>query len=366
MNNQISLDLENSSLSQLPVMVNFNDVRNLVRFLKRKPEGFSIIEINDIFLRRLLDSSKLMAYEEWGLINNENNSIYLSGLGLELAKCSDLEARNFQKILHKIEPYLSAIEWISQQNKNIFVYLEILDFWKTKYPTLLINKDNVISENIVMSFFNLCHYSELGVATIGRKSHLTRLNVDTAEIIKFLSRSIDKTAENPSKINNNGISNGNGSFKTQFLDRRKISNKQKKIKFFLSANENSELLSSIEELFDISEVEFEVVIRQQNETYGLWQNHQKMKSCSAAIIIADDRNQVLCSGNHRINEQLLSEIVATYTYFDSKVIFLWNGKFCPQLPVEGIKMMCLKAKKLDWDNGMKIGRIIKDFKQQTL
>lgn len=346
---------ENTVNNCLPATVNFNDLKNFTRLLKRKPEGFSVTEVTDAFLRRLFEPYKLSAYEELDLITTKNNLVTMKPLGLELAKCGDEEAKVYRKILIQLSSYRETLKWISNQEKSLFCYTELVDFWKEKFPDLISNPDEKTSEGIALSFFNLCHFAELGLAIVGRKGQQTRLNVDQNQLRNFLNEQTGNNfSQNLTDSNNQNSQNGN--FQKNF-----DSHNNKPTKIFISANEMSETVSSVKSLLELSETDWEVNIR--SESLLSEKTIQTMRQCSAAVIIADKQGQVLCNGNFRVNDGLLSEIVAAFAMFESRVLLLWQGENVPYIPLNGLKILCLKNKNPEWKTGLEIAQILKEFKK---
>ena len=196
------------TIVSLPILVSINDLRNVVCALKKKPQGISIVEITDIFHRRLFEPCKLMAYQTWGIINYQNNVISLSDLGWQLADFIKSEANIYRVVLKNFSPYFSTLQWISQLESNLVISDIIINFWNENNLNLQTNIEDKVLENSVLSFFNLCHAAELGIAVVGRKGQPTRLVLDQGSLTKFLNNSneFQTTLSINSSQKNNGIS----------------------------------------------------------------------------------------------------------------------------------------------------------------
>ena len=64
----------------LPMLATAGDVREVVRLLKRKAGGITIIEGMDA-IKRVFDPRKVAAYEYWGLVTRKGDRLSLSALG---------------------------------------------------------------------------------------------------------------------------------------------------------------------------------------------------------------------------------------------------------------------------------------------
>lgn len=350
---QKSFQTTDSALVSLPLSVSINELRNVVGFLRNKPEGLSLVEITDIFRRRLFDSFKLAAYETWGIIKNKNNLICLTPQGWKLAAYLDKEADLYREILRNFLPYHKSLEWVWELNTELVTYSEITEFWKQKKLAQFPTNNEKVCENSVVSFFNLCHAAELGISAIGRKGQPTRLLTNRGELRKYFNNSDDTAFEN--------LQNQKSVLPKSTVEKQNNfdSNNQKRL--LISCEKDSPLFPSLRDFLEIADIQYEMVIRSMDEMLPSDKTQELMRNCSSAIIIANEKSQVLCSGNYRLNDRLLSEIVATYTLFNSKVLLLWQGSFLPNLNFKGLNTICLKSAKLDWETGIKIGRIIKQF-----
>lgn len=346
----------NSTAALLPVPVNFSDLRNLLRLLKKKPEGVSVVEVTDFALRRLFDPCKLLVYEKWGITNTHNNFISLGNAGWELAKCSESEARIYRKILRQFPPYHDVLKKLSEERKIIVTYTEIVAFWKENYPNFLVERNEKSQENLVITFFNLCHFAELGMATLGRKGQPTRLSIDLGELRNHLENQVELSPGAAVKKRQNGHnSSKTGIFTNNFISKNPT-------KIYLSFNEESEIILSIQTLLEFADVEFETVIRSKSETLLSEKNVRVLRNCSAAIIVADEQSQMLGGGSYRLRDSLLSEIVAAYAMFEGRVLLFWIGSSVPKINLNGLKISNIKSNNLSLETGLEVGRVIKEFK----
>src|SRR5215213_9302655 len=70
----------------LPVLPTAGDVRELVRLLKKRAAGMTLVAAMNSEQKRIFDPRKLAAYEFWGIISRDGERIRLTALGAEIAR----------------------------------------------------------------------------------------------------------------------------------------------------------------------------------------------------------------------------------------------------------------------------------------
>src|SRR5215216_5458649 len=65
----------------LPILATANDLREVVKFFKYKPNGVSVVEVMNAEPRRVFDARKIAAYEFWGIISHSEDRLQLTPLG---------------------------------------------------------------------------------------------------------------------------------------------------------------------------------------------------------------------------------------------------------------------------------------------
>jgi hypothetical protein len=82
----------------------------IVRFLSRENDSIRISELQTAEPRRVFEPHKLAAYEVWGIIVRDENSIRLSKLGGELAKRNTFDKQIYRQTLSNLPQYRSAVK----------------------------------------------------------------------------------------------------------------------------------------------------------------------------------------------------------------------------------------------------------------
>ena len=119
--------LQIESRANLPLSATPNDLRNIIRFLKQRPDGVSIIEALGEVKKRLLDASKIAAYEQWGIISRQGDWLKLSSLGWEFSRKLGLEADLFRTILDQLEPYRTMLEHACLQHLSLIAHDDVVN-----------------------------------------------------------------------------------------------------------------------------------------------------------------------------------------------------------------------------------------------
>jgi len=333
----------------LPLSASISDLRNVVCWLKKKPHGISVVEIRDIFRRRLFEPCKLMSYEAWGIVNYQQNVISLSELGWQLANSLNSEAEIYRMVIKDFEPYFETLRWIAQLEKNLVISSQVISFWNQGNFTNLIDKDDKVCENSVISFFHLCHAAGLGIASVGRKGQPTRLELDSDELFLFLKDSSSPRRKKPVLRHSdspNQVSSRLAATPTQLL---------------VSCGNLADFSPSIREILEITDIPYQLQIREDSDNLLSIKTHEAMQNCTAALIIANEKGQVRGNGPNRLNDRLLCEIVASYALFETRVLLIWQGSSPPLIPLKGLIITCLDTE-FDWPAGIELCRKIKELK----
>ena len=195
----VPLDIDtDAAAGSLPIMATANDARELVRFLKRRPNGVTVVEAMNAEPRRIFDARKIAAYEFWGIIRRENERLTLTDLGEGLANALEPECRMHREILRRVPAYQTALKSIFEERLDIATHLDVLQFW-SKLPTAGSERsDPQDMEAAVVCFFSLCHAAELGTSTVGKRGQPARLRVDMEQVSRFLSEEPGPSTAAPS------------------------------------------------------------------------------------------------------------------------------------------------------------------------
>jgi hypothetical protein len=302
----------------LPILATANDLREVVKFFKHKPNGVSIIEMTNAEPRRVFDARKIAAYEFWGILTRADERFQLTALGEELAKNTEAECQIHRRILRGVPAYRRAIEWIHAQSLKIATYLDVANFWQLSGEDLDLSPQ--IGENIeavIVSFFSLCHAAELGTATVGKRGQPARLSVRLDQLKAFLD-SADEAVEtlSPTVFTQQSV----------FRFDPTAAAAENIAVVYISAGQRereSTNLRAALELADFASIAFGAA-EFENGFLPLAQR-AAMKQCQAAIFLLDEADCRERDGRIMLRCDRVTEISVAQALFGERVILLWNS-----------------------------------------
>ena len=83
---------DDMQLMKPPRLATANDVRELVQYLKRFPDGINLYDVPQPTKKRVFYPTKIAAYESGALVNVRRNRIALTPLGWKFARSLEPEA----------------------------------------------------------------------------------------------------------------------------------------------------------------------------------------------------------------------------------------------------------------------------------
>ena len=338
----------------LPILATANDLREVVKFFKHKPNGVSIIEMTSAEPRRVFDARKIAAYEFWGIISRTDERFQLTPLGEELAKNTEAECRIHRRILRVVPAYRRAVEWIFEKNLKIATYLDVANFWQFSGDDLdlsPVSEENI--EAVIVSFFSLCHAAELGTATVGKRGQPARLSVRLDQMRIFLDSTEEafETASPPPVFSQKSV------FRFDKATDENIA------AVYISAGrrerESSNLRAALE-LADFGSIAF---------GSGEFENgflpldrRAAMKQCQAAVFLLDESDCHEKNGKPALRCDRVTEISVAQALFGDRVILLWNsnGKMPTIFREAGFNAM--RGDVADWESNVRLVKSLKSLK----
>ncbi len=337
----------------LPILATANDLREVVKFFKHKPNGVSTIEMTNAEPRRVFDARKIAAYEFWGILARDNERFQLTALGEELAKNTEAECEIHRRILRVVAAYRLAVEWIYGKNLKIATYLDVANFWQMSGGDLDLsprNDENI--ESVIVSFFSLCHAAELGTATVGKRGQPARLSVRLDQMKAFLDAPTEAVETvSPTVFNRQSI------YQPDKIAGENVSS------VYISAGkrmrESANLRAALE-LADFASIAFGA----ENFENGFLplSNRAAMKQCQAAIFLLDEKDCREQDGKIMLRCDRVTEISVAQALFGERVILLWNSN--EQMPSvfgqSGFNAM--NGDVTDWELNVKLVKCLKSLK----
>ncbi len=347
-----NLDDTRMPATALPILATANDARELVRFLKKRPNGVTIVEAMNAEPRRIFDARKIAAYEFWGIIGRENDRLVLTPIGEELAEALGPECRMHRDILHRVPEYQTAIESIYEEGLDIATHLDVLRYWSDMNavpPSFNGNAHDL--EAAVVCFFSLCHAAELGTSTVGKRGQPARLRVDINQVANFLTG--DQT---PSASIH--ISGGREPFRHV---RPPIGLPIRQVLVSTSGpRKDVEHLNSLLALagFENRTVDFAV-----SENGLLPSNDlEEMQKCQAGIFVFSPLDCVKKKdGTFSLRHEWITKVSVAAALFDWRILLFWNGELPPpeELTTSGLRIA--SKEELDWEASLGLVNQIKEL-----
>ena len=323
----------------LPVLATANDAREVVRFLRKRPNGVTTVEWMNAEPKRIFDARKVAAYEFWGIVQRENERLTLTQLGQSLADALEPECRLHRDILHRVPAYHAAIRNIYDEGLDIATHPDVLRCWSELRSTALLESDNAQDmEAAVVCFFSLCHAAELGTATVGKRGQPARLRVDMEQVARFLSEEADPAAAVPA-----------------------VRKRETPSRFSFAGNAITKVLIStggigrsvdhLDSLLSLAGFESRAIDCSYLDN-GLLPNDElsEMQQCQAGIFVIGPNN---CTkrkdGTYSLRHEWITKISVAAALFDWRIVVFWNGKLPPPDEVSSCGIRLVSSEDLDWE-----------------
>lgn len=377
---RVSTSAEDSEVAALPMLATAGDVREVVRLLKKRRGGVTIIEGMDA-VRRIFDPRKVAAYEYWGLVTRTNDRLRLSALGWEFARKLEPEAQLFRAMLGATLAYRSALEWVFEQNLEIVTDADVAAYWLEHSAEVFLTGNQKTIEGNVVCFFHLCQEAELGMATLGKRGQPTRLRVDREELAAYIAgRAQLLPDDSPNHIAAESANEKSAPLihEPSFQDSSiKAAPPQQaagttptsaggKMRVFISRREDAELVAQVQLTLEVAEIESEVCCRDERGGGAALVSDEiicAMRRCDAAIIIVGSEDcHVDDVGNTVLKESLLMEIAAAIVHYNRRVILLWDESVAQPDCIRDLCRCEFAGRGLTWDSGLQLLKALKNFK----
>ena len=362
-----SPEADEQEAAALPMLATASDVREVVRLLKKRAAGVTIIEGMDA-IKRIFDPRKVAAYEYWGLITRTNDRLRLSALGWEFARKLEPEARLYRNILDRTLAYRSALEWVYGQNLEIVTDASIAAYWLEHPAEVFLTGNQKTIEAAVTCFFHLCQEAELGMATVGKRGQPTRLRVDREELAAYVNNVHRTLPDNPSSIGAPEEQAGGAqpaSTISELPPRPQAAQAAAaKPRVMVSRRNSVEWAHQIETILEVAGIESEQSLRADGGAQELVPDElfQALRRCDAAIIIvtaADCHENA--PGEIVPEESVLMEIAAALVHYDRRVILLWDESVPVPSRLGQLCRCSFAGDQLTWDNGLQLLKALRNF-----
>lgn len=362
-------DAAQEASASLPLLATATDVREVVRLLKRRAGGVTIIEGMDA-ARRVFDPRKIAAYEYWGLVERAGDRLSLSALGWEFARRLEPEAQLYRMMLNTTLAYRTALEWMFGQKLEIVTDADIAACWLEHPAEVVLASNQKTIEGNVACFFHLCQEAELGVATVGKRGQPTRLRVDREELAAYISHRsslmLDDCHATPAPDEHTNERRA-PVFIPSPATQTTTTLVNEKMRVLISQSREAALVKQVQATLEVADIESETSLRANEADDGAQfvpdELCQKMRRCDAAIIILhQDDCRTNDEGKTLLGESLMMEIAAATVYYNRRVILLWDERVVAPARLHELTLCEFSGEQLTWDSGMRLLKALKNFK----
>jgi hypothetical protein len=356
----------------LPLSATANDVRGVVQYLKKRPEGVTLGEAVDALKKQVFESSKIVAYETLGLIMKSGDRLKLDALGWRLARILEPESQVFRSMLSQIEPYRAVLDWARGQKLDYLIHQDVADYWRNNYPEALGINTPKMTESSVICFFQLCQAASLGTHIIGKKGQPTRLRLDRDELVAYINADPFIHLETPSEqtlqreITGQNATPGNASHNHGVTAPWSLNHGKARV--FISFGGDGELARQLHSALDLADIEAHISERAETGRESLLPpgSVELMRRCnSSVIIIGKDDYRENAAGECLLEETLQIEIGAALVLYDRRVLLLWREQVDVPLNLNGMRHCHLNGDAMTWDEGVQLVRAVKTLSRPS-
>ena len=334
------------AVMSLPVLATAADVREVIRFLKRHPEGITAIQAMDAFRKRIFDARKVSAYEFWGIVVRSADRLKLSPLGWDLANRLNPEVEIYRTVLDNTEPYHAGLEWIQQRNLELVTHLDIGNFWRAHHAHVIEGDSEEHLEAYAASFFQICHAAEVGTLTIGRKGQPTRLHVYPQELKSYLNKAETAVSELAQQLS---------IAPTKSQERIHQPRTPARLpRVLISHHQKSDLIKHVTDALELADFQYETLDR----VDGIDQSLVALKRCEAGVLVIAKED---CDENGGLNDLTLIQIGAALMQFEQRLFLVVNkGVLLP----DSLRTLprCEMEGEITWEVVVRLVKSLKQFK----
>jgi hypothetical protein len=346
----------------LPLLATANDLRELIRYLKKQPEGVTIVEALGEVKKRILDPRKISAYEAWGVVNRAGDWLSLSPLGWEFARKLALEAALFRSILDRIESYRSVLEHAHSQQLKLITHEDIARFWRTHFSEALDLHQPKTVEGNVISFLHLCQAAELGSLTVGKRGQPARLRVDGEELEVYIRARWEPAGleQAPSEAGPRPATRT-----VRLVQSAPLSAAAAPLRIFLSLHPAHKNAAQLQSLLALVGIESELLERGAGASLTMSESaFATMRRCDAGLFVVTVADCVPGeNGNLVLKPEVQAEISAAYLFYNRRVLLLWEQDIPFPSDWQNLQHCLFAGDDLTWEEGLQLTKSLLQLRQ---
>jgi Predicted nucleotide-binding protein containing TIR-like domain len=349
----------------LPVMATAGDVRELVRFLKKREAGITLVAAMNSEQKRIFDLRKIAAYEFWGVISRDGERIRLTALGREIARRLEPEARVYRSVLDNIVCYRSVLEWVFRQGLDLVTHLDVAAYWQEHYPQAVDEHDEKNTEGSVVCFFDLCRAAELGTMTIGKRGRPARLHIERKELSEYI---LSGGAAPSVEMFSGQLIEEDEAPAQPFQQRPETEHKpgptsQARPRLLISHGQRMKVIEQLRVALELAGIESETVERAPAASGPVAEHTlEAMRRCDRAVIVVTGEDCAAdAAGRASLKEDLLVEIGAAFVFYDRRVVLLWDEAVPVPRNLHNLTLCRFAADKLTWEDGVSLMKAMRSM-----
>ena len=344
-----------SQKATLPLLATANDLRELIRYLRKHRDGVTIVEALGEVKKRILDPRKISAYEAWGVVKRDGDWLSLSALGWEFSRKLGLEAELFRAILDRVEQYRCVLEHTHAQQLKLITHEDIARFWRTHYTdTFDLHQPKTVEGNVVC-FLHLCQAAELGSLTVGKRGQPARLRVDSEEMAVFIRSQWDTPQpETGVKAEVRPV---------RLLQPVAPIAETRRLRVFLSLHPTHKNAAQLQTLLDFVGIESDLLERGATPTLPMSESaFAMMRHCEAGLFVVTAEDCVRDEhGEAAVKPEVQAEIRAAYLFYNRRVLLLWDESIPVPDDWQSLQRCSFAGGELTWDTGLQLTKALLNF-----
>ena len=350
------VEVPESGLTQkLPFSATANDLRGVIQFLRKYPDGVTLGEAIECMKKQIFEPLKIEAYETLGITARLGDRLMLTDFGKCLSEKMQFDVAAFRCLINRVEAYRGVLTWNCQQKSDFLYHRDVADYWQKHYSDVLGINTPKMTEANVACFFQLCQAAGLGTFIMGKKGQPSRLRFDRDEVVSFLASAVEVESSDHLTQYESSLTR---------IPKINSSSSVERMRVFVSASADDEIAEAVVTALRL--IDFEVRLNKRrrvssepipNQTVHL------MRECAGAVIVISKRDLKTLDSGGAIDDSTQMELVASFVLYDGRVVLLLEE----DLPIMKFKFAELaecgySGSTLTWKAAAELMRAVKHFK----
>jgi hypothetical protein len=333
-------------LNELPVLATASDLREVVRYLRKRPGGVFVHEEWDKGRKRLFHRKKVAAYALLGMTCGGGDSVELSPAGLDLADSLESDAREFRWLIDRVPLYRAALEQARGQRLDVLTAADVLRFWGERRPESFYHDDDA-RRGAVISFFSFCQAAGLGTTTLGKRGHVTRLRIDIEELEGFLDERLEPRQCQLAP-------DGTGTRERAVAPLRAL----------IAHGVEQEATAPLRQMLELIGVEWRLSAidwGRGGESESTWP-----PDCDVAVLVLDDgAYEQDCDGRRVLREPVLLGVGAALVVYNRRAILFGDGSLPAPTSLAALPCFGFEGQSQTWEAGVELLKTFERFKEEA-